>query len=235
MVAFDISYVFKYWPTLIPYIGITFLVTTLSLLFGIAFGGLLAIGKYRKNRFLKHLINGYITIIRCTPPIILLFVVYYGIPKLSYLVFNYKLADIHKMVFVIITFTLLSAAMLAEVLRGAYESIPKGQFEAAICAGMTNFQAFRRILLPQLIYIAMPNFGNSVIGLFREGALAYNIGFIDLMGKTNLISASNFGAHTRELYIGVLLIYWGISVLLEKLLKLMELKLEKGKNLLKAA
>jgi L-cystine transport system permease protein len=235
MVAFDLSYVFKYWPTLLPYIGITFLVTAVSLLFGVLFGGVLAVGKSRKNKFPKCLINGYITIIRCTPPIILLFVVYYGIPKFAYVVFHYKLADIHKVVFVIITFSMLSAAMLAEVLRGAFEAIPKGQYEAAICAGMTDFQAFRRILLPQLIYIAMPNFGNSVIGLFREGALAYNIGFIDLMGKTNLISVSNFGAHTRELYIGVLLLYWGISVLLEKLLKGLESKLEKGKNLLKVA
>ena len=73
--------------------------------------------------------------------------------------------------------------------------------------------------------IALPNFGNSVINLMKESALAYTIGLIDLLGKTNLILAQNYGAYGVELYISCLLIYWGLSILIERAFLQMEARL----------
>lgn len=71
---------------------------------------------------------------------------------------------------------------------------------------MTPFQTFYQVMLPQAALIALPNFGNSTINLLKEGALAYTIGLIDLIGKGNLIIAQNFGAYSIEIYLACMII-----------------------------
>jgi len=177
---------------------------------------------------------GYTTILRCTPSVVLLFVVYYGLPEMMLGIWGVDINDIQKGVFVIATFSLMFAATMCEVMRSAYESIDKGQYEAAVSIGLNSFQTFRRILLPQCFYVALPNFGNAVIALLKDGALGFTIGFIDIMGKTNLIVSMNYGAHSREIYLGLAFIYWGITILLEKILLRTEKIFGKGKRVLKA-
>ncbi|SDJ14516.1 L-cystine transport system permease protein [Paenibacillus naphthalenovorans] len=160
----------------------------------------------------------------------MLFVVYYGLPELLMEWFGVDINDIHKGIFVIVTLSLLFAATMSEVMRSAYESIDKGQYEAAVCVGLTPVQAFRRIVLPQCFYVALPNFGNSVIALTKEGALAFTIGFIDITGKANLIVSLNMGAHSREIYLGLAIMYWLISFTLESILKKMEKWVGKGRR-----
>jgi L-cystine transport system permease protein len=218
---------------MIPFLGVTFFTVIISVVFGIALGALLAVGKMGKNKVGRILANGYTTVLRCTPSIVLLFVMYYGLPELMIGLFDIDINNLHKGIFVIVTFSLLFAASMSEVMRSAYESIDKGQFEAAVSVGLSPKQAFRRILLPQCFYVALPNFGNAVISLLKEGALGFTIGFIDIMGKTNLIVSSNYGAHSREIYLGLALIYWIISILLEKLLGKAEKVFGKGRRVLK--
>ncbi len=205
MKEFDASFIFRYWPQILPYLGATFSVVIASVIFGLIFGFLLAAAKLGKNKPARALAYGYTTILRCTPSVVLLFVVYYGLPELLMEWFGVDINDIHKGIFVIVTLSLLFAATMSEVMRSAYESIDKGQYEAAVCVGLTPVQAFRRIVLPQCFYVALPNFGNSVIALTKEGALAFTIGFIDITGKANLIVSLNMGAHSREIYLGLAL------------------------------
>lgn len=225
---FDLSYVWTAFPALFPFLKITFLVTGFSVLFGTSFGLLLAMAKVGKSRFLKRLANGYTTILRCTPSIVLLFLVYYGLPAMgSY--FYLDLNEVDKIVFVIIAFSLQFAAMMSEVIRSAYESIEKGQYEAGVSIGLTPFQAYRRIIFPQALVVALPNFGNSLIALLQEGALAYTIGLIDVVGKAELIIASNYQTHALEIYLALAVIYWGLSILIEQIFS----KIERGKRPLK--
>ena len=84
---------------------------------------------------------------------------------------------------------------MSEVIRSAYESIDKGQFEAACKCWVKPFQAYRRIIFPQALVVAIPNFGNSLIALLQEGALAYTIGLIDVVGKAELIIAVKLSIH----------------------------------------
>ena len=79
----------------------------------------------------------------------------------------------------------------------------------------------------------LPNFGNSVIALLKDGAVCFTIGFIDVMGKTNLIVYLNYGAHSREIYLGLALVYWIISMVLEYVMKSAEKSLGKGRRILK--
>lgn len=223
---FDSSYIFESIPKLIPYLGVTFLVTVLSILFGTILGFILAIWKLGERNILRKIANGYTTALRCTPSIVLLFLVYYGIPALTKL-FGIDMDNVHKIIFIVITFTLQFGATISEVIRTSYESVDRGQFEAAVSVGLTNIQAYIKIIIPQAVVVAIPNIGNAILALIKEGALAYTIGLIDVMGKANLIISNNFNAHALEIFIGLSIIYWVISIAIEQLFNLIERRLNK--------
>ena len=112
----------------------------------------------------------------------MLFLVYYGVPVfLSQ--FGIDVNHLGKGVFVITAFSLLFASNLGEVFRGAYLAVDPGQREAAVSIGLSEFQAFYRIILPQATVHALPNFSNMLINLMKEGSLAYSIGLIDILGE----------------------------------------------------
>ena len=160
--------------------------------------------------------------------LVLLFIVFYGLPKLIESMTDYDINDMNRALFAIITFTLLFGAYISEVFRAAYHAVPKGQYEAGVSIGMTPFQTFYQVMLPQAALIALPNFGNSTINLLKEGALAYTIGLIDLIGKGNLIIAQNFGAYSIEIYLACMIIYWIMTLIIEKGFSLLEGVLDKG-------
>lgn len=230
---FDASYIWSSLPALLPFLQVTFLVAGLSILFGTFFGFILAAMKLGKSKFALKLANFYTTILRCTPSIVLLFLVYYGVPAITEN-FGINLQDLHTAVFVIITFTLQFAAIMSEVIRSSYESIEKGQFEAAVSVGLSPFQAYRRIIFPQALVVALPNLGNGIIALLQEGSLAYTIGLIDVVGKANLIIAANYNSHSLEIFIALAVIYWILSILIEKVFALLEKFFSKGKQTIKA-
>ena len=226
---FSPDIIFTSIPALLPYLTVTLVVGVTSILTGSILGMLLAWAKLSGHKVIRALADGYTYIIRCTPSIVLLFIVFYGLPKFMEAEFGIDLDDLSRAVFVIITFTLLFGAYVAEVFRSAYETVDKGQYEAAVTIGLSPKQAFFRVMLPQAAVIALPNFGNSVINLMKESALAYTIGLIDLLGRTNLIIAKNYGAYGIELYVACLLIYWGLSLVIEQAFLRMESYLDRGR------
>lgn len=226
---FSPDIIFTSIPALLPYLTVTLVVGATSILTGSILGMLLAWAKLSGHKVIRALADGYTYIIRCTPSIVLLFIVFYGLPKFMEAEFGIDLDDLSRAVFVIITFTLLFGAYVSEVFRSAYETVDKGQYEAAVTIGLSPKQAFFRVMLPQAAVIALPNFGNSVINLMKESALAYTIGLIDLLGRTNLIIAKNYGAYGIELYVACLLIYWGLSLVIEQAFLRMESYLDRGR------
>lgn len=227
---FDVKYIWDSFPILIPFLKVTFLVAILSVLFGTLLGFLLATMKLGKSKVTRKIANGYLTALRCTPSIVLLFLVYYGIPKIAEN-FGFYLDNVDKLIFIVITFSLQFAAAMCEVIRTSYESIDRGQFEAAVSVGLSNIQAYRRIIFPQAFVVALPNFGNSFLELIKEGSLAYTIGLIDVMGKASLIIAGRINAHALETYLSLSIIYWVISIIIEQLFFKLEKIFSKGKQL----
>ncbi len=220
---------------IIPY----FCVTLAVVLGTICLALLLAIGlfcqKQSKRRWVQALANGYINVIRCTPSIVLLFIVYYGIPKLALGLFNLDLNFSSKIIYVIISLSLLYSATLAEIIRSAYLALGRQQYEAALSIGLTSWQAVRRVMLPQGLVVALPNLGNSLISLFKEGSLAFTIGLIDMMGSGNLIISRNYGAYSLETYIALAIIYWGLTLIIEWVFLSLEKHYSKGRRSLNAA
>ncbi|MEQ8198431.1 MAG: amino acid ABC transporter permease [Clostridiaceae bacterium] len=230
---FNSAYIIQTIPKLLPYLSVTFTVTGLSVLFGTLLGFIIATAKIRKGRIARKIAEGYTTALRCTPSIVLLFLIYYGVPEISR-VFGVDLDNVDKIVFIVITFSLQFAASMSEVIRTAYESVDKGQFEAAVSVGLSNIQAYSRIVFPQAFAVAIPNIGNAFLSLIKEGSLAYTIGLLDVMGKAMLIVTSNFNAHGLETYIALSIIYWVLSILIEQLFFRLEKIYSRGKTAVRA-
>ena len=228
---FDASYLWESIPVLIPFLKVTFLVAGLSVLFGSVLGFVLAIAKLNGNWAFRKIANTYTTIMRCTPSIVLLFLVYYGLPAIA-ANFGLNLNTWSTAVFVVITFTLQFAAAMSEVLRSAFLAIDQGQYEAAVSVGLSRTQAYRRIVFPQAFCRALPNFGNSLIAILQEGALAYTIGLIDVVGKANLIIATNYNTHVLEIFLALAIIYWILSIAIEQFFLKLEKFFGKGKRTL---
>ena len=218
----------EFIPQLLPFLSVTLAIMLATVFFGGILGFILAFCKL-KGRVSAKIAQAYIYIIRCIPSIVMLFMVYYGLPKFL-LVFNIDINNYDRAFFVILTFSLLFAASMAEVFRTAYIAIDKGQTEAALSIGLTPIQAFIRIVFPQALVVALPNFTNALINLMKEGALAYTIGLIDLMGKGDLIIYNNQGAYNLETYIALSLIYWAMTIIIEKTFMHLEMRLSKQRT-----
>ena len=227
--------IYKSFLTIIPYAGITFGVVLGTIVLGMALAILLFAQKQSKKRWVRAIADGYINVIRCTPSIVLLFIVYYGIPKLALGLFGLDLNFSSKIIYVIISLSLLYSATLAEIIRSAYLALGRSQYEAALSIGLTPLQAVWRVMLPQGIVIALPNLGNSLISLFKEGSLAFTIGLIDMMGAGNLIISRNYGAYSLETYIALAVIYWALTLIIEQIFLRLEKHYSKGRRSLNAA
>jgi len=228
--AFDFTVIFSVVPALLSYLDVTLAVAFAGIALGSLWGALLSGAKVAGGKALRGLAHGYTYVMRCTPSIVLLFIVFYGLPVLVRAVSGENIHDLHRGVFAVITFALLFGAYISEVFRAAYLAVPRGQYEAAVSIGLSPAKAVLHIILPQAARIALPNFGNSAINLLKEGSLAYTIGLVDMLGKGNLIIAQNFGAYGIEVYLACILIYWGLVLLLEAAFARLERALSRGQG-----
>ncbi|MET3558155.1 L-cystine transport system permease protein [Streptococcus rupicaprae] len=213
MVNFSLSRVGEFLPQLLPFIPVTLLLIGLTFVIGSLLGGALTWIQLSNEVGVRKIAEGYIFILRCTPPIVLLFLVFYGIPEFLKWWIGLDINNWPRSVFVVITLILLFAAMISEVFKSAYLALPKGQEEAGLSIGLTPFQTFSRILLPQIIKLALPNMTTALLNLMKDAALAYTIGMVDIMGAANLIVGRNLGNYSLETYTAVAIIYWGLSLL----------------------
>lgn len=228
MLRFDGKLFAESFPQLLKYLPVTLGMAALSLVIGTLLGVLLAAMKVSGKTALRKTADGYTTVIRCTPSIVLLFLVYYGLPKMV-LLFGYDINEWSLFFYVVVTFALMSSGGLSEVLRSAYEAVPKGQTEAALSIGLTRIQTLRRVVLPQAVAVALPNLGNTIIATLKNGSLAYTIGFVDMMGKAIKIIAKRYSTNALETYAALAVIYWILCILIEQCIKLLEQREEKRK------
>ncbi|WP_042203477.1 amino acid ABC transporter permease [Paenibacillus camerounensis] len=219
---FDISYVFSFLPKLFGTLGTTLLIVGGSLLAGIIVGFLVALPRLYKIPVLKTCSEIYISFFRGTPILIQLFLFYYGLPEILKLI-NIDMTRTPVLVFVILTYGLHTGAYMSEMIRAAVQAVDKGQVEAAYATGMTAFQAFRRIVLPQALGIAVPVFSNLVIALLKDTSLAFTLGVMEMTGKAQTLGTLT--QHFIETYIALALIYLVISFTIEKLLLVAERRL----------
>ena len=177
-------------PMLIQRLGGGMLVSieiyTLTLLFSLPLGLLVAFCRMSKNIILRNVMKLYISIMRGTPLMLQLMVVYFG----PYFLFGIPLPRYYRFLAVIIGFVINYAAYFAEIYRGGIESIPVGQYEAAKLLGYNKTQTFMRIILPQVIKRILPAVTNEIITLIKDTSLAFVISVVEMFTAAQEIASA---------------------------------------------
>ncbi|MCP5453770.1 MAG: amino acid ABC transporter permease [Spirochaetaceae bacterium] len=227
---FNPGYILEVLPRLLAFLPVTLGVAAATALLGTLLGFVLAKAKLGRSAVARGLADAYTWVLRCTPSIVLLFLVYYGLPAVAKAAFGVDVSLRHRAFYVVLTFTLFFAATMSELMRSAYLAVDRGQREAALSHGLSEFQAFRRIVLPQAAVSALPNVATSLVALLKEGSLAYTVGLVDLMGQGTLIIARGFGAWSLETYLAAAMIYWALTAAIEKAAGALERRLSVGRR-----
>lgn len=157
----------------------------LTLLFSLPLGLVVAFGRMSKNGIIKGIVKIYIAIMRGTPLMLQLIVVYFA----PFYVFGIKISQSYRFVAVIIAFSINYAAYFAEIYRAGIESIPIGQYEAAKVLGYSRVQTFFKIIFPQVIKRILPPVTNETITLVKDTSLAFVIAVAEMFTIAKQIAA----------------------------------------------
>lgn len=167
-------------------LGVSFQIFLITLILSLPLGLLVSLGRMSRNGSLSALIRIYISIMRGTPLMLQLFVVYYG----PYYLFRIRLSPGYRNIAVCIGFVINYAAYFAEIYRSGIQSIPKGQYEAAEILGYSRSQSFLRIILPQVIKRILPAVTNEVITLVKDTSLAFSISVMEMFTAAKALSSA---------------------------------------------
>jgi len=200
---------------LIPGLTVTMPLTLISFTLALCIAVAVALVQFAGVPVLTPICRFYIWIIRGTPLLVQLFVVFFGLPHMGILIDPFPAA--------VLVFSLNSGAYCAETVRAALESVPVGQLEAGYCVGMTWMQTIRRIVLPQAMRTAFPSLSNSVISMVKDTSLTTCITLTEMFMVTQRIVARTY--EPLALYLEVALIYLMFSTVLTKLQAMGEKKL----------
>ena len=197
----------SFWKILLPGLTMTIPLTAISFFFALIIALIVAMIQFAHVRVLRQVARFYVWVIRRTPLLVQLFVVFYGMPNIGILIDPFPAA--------VIVFSINEGAYMAEIIRAALESVPAGQMEAGRCVGMTYLQTMRRIILPQAMRTAFPSLSNSLISMIKDTSLAANITVTEMFMATQRIVARTY--EPLALYIEVGLIYLLFCTVLTKL------------------
>jgi polar amino acid transport system substrate-binding protein len=175
------SLVLKYLPSLIRAAGITVVMSCLAMALAIAIGMLVATGRVYGGVLPRALLTGYVEVIRGTPVLLQLFVLYYGLSAVIRL---------PAFVAALIGLGLNYAAYESEIYRGAMEAVPRGQLEAARTLGLTEFQVFRHVRGPQAFRLALAPMTNDFVALLKDSSLVSVITVVELTKQTSIFAAN---------------------------------------------
>ncbi|EEP27402.1 MULTISPECIES: amino acid ABC transporter permease [Shuttleworthella] len=187
----------------------------LTLVFSLPLGMLVAFGYMSKNPILHWILKIYISIMRGTPLMLQLIVVYFG----PYYIFGIQISSAYRGTAVIIAFALNYAAYFAEIYRSGIESMPAGQYEAARVLGYSGSQTFFKIILPQVIKRILPSVTNEVITLVKDTSLAFSIAYAEMFTQAKALAAS---AHNVLPLIAAGIFYYVFNFIVAEIMALIE-------------
>nr|WP_205649475.1 amino acid ABC transporter permease [Agromyces sp. LHK192] len=188
----------SFWPIVLGGLTGTIPLALASFVIGLVIALGVALARISKNRVLSGLARGYVSIIRGTPLLVQLFVIFYGLPAVGLVIDPWPSA--------IIAFSLNVGGYAAEVIRAAILSVPKGQWEAGYTIGMSPGRTLRRIILPQAARVSVPPLSNTFISLVKDTSLASLILVTELFRVSQQIAA--FSQEFMLLYLEAALVYW---------------------------
>lgn len=221
----DLQFIWTALIELLSVVPTTLAITAVSMLCGLAIGIVVALIRRYKVPVLHAVAASYVTFIRGTPMLTHLLLIYFGLPVIidSLAVqfgWSFRSVSIPMIGFAYISFSITAGAYLSEVIRSGLQAVEKGQLEAAYSIGMTTRQAMSRIVFPQAFAIILPSLSNSTISMLHGSTLVFTVSVVDINAKSQIIASSNWKFF--EAYIAAAIIYWAITILIERLSALLE-------------
>lgn len=205
------------WPIVRGGLTGTIPLSLASFAIGLVLALAVALMRLSGNRFVSWIARAYISVIRGTPLLVQLFVIFYGLPSLGVLIDPWPSA--------IVAFSLNVGGYAAEVIRAAILSVPKGQWEAGYTIGMSRSQSLRRLILPQAARVSVPPLSNTFISLVKDTSLASMILVTELFREAQKIAA--FTQEFMVLYIQAALVYWVFCLVLSTAQSMLETRLDR--------
>ena len=166
--------------------GTSIQIFLVTLVFSLPLGLVVAFGRMSRNKFLQAIVKVYISIMRGTPLMLQLMVVYFG----PYYLFGLKMGSGYRLWAAFIGFVINYAAYFAEIYRSGIQSMPVGQYEAAQILGYSRFQTFFKIILPQVVKRILPSVTNEVITLVKDTSLAFTLSVAEMFSIAKALAAS---------------------------------------------
>ena len=163
------------------------LIFSVTLILSLPLGLLVAFARMSKIQVIRIPASIYISIMRGTPLMLQLMVVYFG----PYYIFGIKVVDNYRIIAALIGFVINYAAYFAEIYRGGIQSIDRGQYEAAKLLGYSKTQTFMVIILPQVVKRILPSITNEVITLIKDTSLAFTISVLEMFSRAKALASSS--------------------------------------------
>ena len=205
-------------PVMLAGAGYTLLFALAAMAGGLALGFPAAILRMSPWRALRWPASLYVSVMRGTPLLVQIFVIYYGLPTIG--------IEFTPVTASVLALSLNSGAYLSESLRGAIQSISPGQWRASFSLGLSYWQTLRHIVLPQALRVAVPSMGNTLISLIKDTSLVSVITMTELMLATKEVIATTF--RPLPLYMAAAAIYWCLSLAFEALQRRAERRLNRA-------
>lgn len=217
---FNVNYFLSVFPQILPYLPVTLFIAVVSILFAMVLGLTIALLRNNKIIIVDAIFSLFISLFRGIPSVVLLFIIYYGLPQIFPV-----LKHMGATTAAIICFSLKYSAYLAEIFRAGLASVDPGQKEAGLTSGLSTIQVYRNIILPQALVNALPNTGNMFISLLKDSSVAFFVGVQELLAAGKMLTASSFLYF--ETYLAVGIVYWLTVVAYSWIQKQLERKLSK--------
>lgn len=223
--SFQFSIMIDALKTASHYIGTTLFMAISALVIGLVIGLGIALIRLYRVKVIAPILQGIVTILKGVPIVLVILALYLVSAKqfdiwAESMHWQLRFKDFNMVWIAIAALSLLSAINSSEIFRGSFAAVKKGQFDAAKSIGMTNLQVIRRVLLPQALPISIPMFSNLLISLVKASALASMVSVVDVFAAAKITAQQNY--RFLEAYVAVAIIYWMISLVIEKGAQLLE-------------
>ena len=230
--TFDFETAVEAFAFILKHLPLTLFLPAVTLLIGIVLGSIVAIVRLRSNKLVNAILAIVVSFFRSVPAILQVFIMYYSLPYLIAPILSVVTGSVVKPFEVspywtaYIFFIIYQTAYQSENIRGALLSVDKGQMEAALAAGLSYYQAYKRIILPQAFAVAMPSFFTYYLHGIKSLALLFTIKIVDIFAAADIFAA--LYSRRTEPYVADAIIYWLLCVVLTFVFNSWERRLSKG-------
>ena len=230
--TFEFDTAVEAFAFILKHLPLTLFLPAVTLLIGIVLGSIIAIVRLRSNKLVNAVLAIAVSFFRSVPAILQVFIMYYSLPYLIAPILSavtgsvVKPFDVSPYWTAYIFFIIYQTAYQSENIRGALLSVDRGQLEAALAVGLSYYQAYKRIILPQAFAVAMPSFFTYYLHGIKSLALLFTIKIVDIFAAADIFAA--LYSRRTEPYVTDAIIYWLLCVVLTFVFNSWERRLSKG-------